>query len=360
MMEPKWVLSMGVCASSGGMFNNYAIVQGVDQIVPVDVYAPGCPPGPETLMHAILTLHEKVRTNDITRRPDRWTPGDAGGPGRRSLAGDTDDGRTHRRKESLGMDPGSSRRRASGHSQAQPRHRPQRGRAAVTGAAEAAGRPRIRDAGDRGPAEHRTGPLDSGGGGHAPGRPVQEIVFPTREQYLPVVQGYRDDGFEMCIDLCGVDYLTHFNRHLPDGVPPERFEVVVNLLSLSTARRVRLRVQLPESDLEVASIFDVYPGVEAMEREAFDMFGIIFDGPSGSDPDPDARGLGGPSPAQGLRGGSGACAVQRCPGTEMTDPTSNTPEDGVDGTDAPALPATERRSLRPRGRATRTPHSPPP
>ena len=68
MMEPKWVLSMGVCASTGGMFNNYAIVQGVDQIVPVDVYAPGCPPPPQTLMHAILTLHEKVRTDDITRR----------------------------------------------------------------------------------------------------------------------------------------------------------------------------------------------------------------------------------------------------------------------------------------------------
>jgi NADH-quinone oxidoreductase subunit B len=50
------------------MFNNYAIVQGVDQIVPVDVYAPGCPPGPETLLHAILTLHEKVRTGEITRR----------------------------------------------------------------------------------------------------------------------------------------------------------------------------------------------------------------------------------------------------------------------------------------------------
>ncbi|EQD30607.1 NADH:ubiquinone oxidoreductase, 20 kDa subunit, partial [mine drainage metagenome] len=68
MMEPKWVISMGVCASTGGMFNNYAIVQGVDQIVPVDVYAPGCPPTPETLMHAILTLHEKVRTEAITRR----------------------------------------------------------------------------------------------------------------------------------------------------------------------------------------------------------------------------------------------------------------------------------------------------
>ncbi len=70
MMEPKWVLSMGVCASTGGMFNNYAIVQGVDQIVPVDVYAPGCPPGPETLMHAIFTLHELIQTGELTKRRD--------------------------------------------------------------------------------------------------------------------------------------------------------------------------------------------------------------------------------------------------------------------------------------------------
>ncbi len=68
MMEPKWVISMGVCASSGGMFNNYAIVQGVDQVVPVDVYAPGCPPGPETLMHAILTLHDNIQSGELTRR----------------------------------------------------------------------------------------------------------------------------------------------------------------------------------------------------------------------------------------------------------------------------------------------------
>src|SRR5881275_2409161 len=68
MMEPKWVISMGVCASSGGMFNNYAIVQGVDQVVPVDVYAPGCPPGPETLMHAILTLYGLIERGELTQQ----------------------------------------------------------------------------------------------------------------------------------------------------------------------------------------------------------------------------------------------------------------------------------------------------
>jgi len=75
MMEPKWVISMGVCASSGGMFNNYAIVQGVDQVVPVDVYAPGCPPTPETLLHAIETLHGLIETDEIMRRRDETGAG---------------------------------------------------------------------------------------------------------------------------------------------------------------------------------------------------------------------------------------------------------------------------------------------
>ena len=65
MPGPKWVLSMGACASSGGMFNNYAIVQGVDHIIPVDIYLPGCPPRPEMLMDAILKLHEQISNTKL-------------------------------------------------------------------------------------------------------------------------------------------------------------------------------------------------------------------------------------------------------------------------------------------------------
>jgi NADH-quinone oxidoreductase subunit B len=71
MPEPKWVLAMGVCASSGGMFNNYAIVQGVDHIVPVDMYLPGCPPRPEMLMDAILKLHHKIMNEPLGPKRER-------------------------------------------------------------------------------------------------------------------------------------------------------------------------------------------------------------------------------------------------------------------------------------------------
>lgn len=106
----------------------------------------------------------------------------------------------------------------------------------------------------------------------------QKVLFVDRDKYVAVVKALVGDGFDVCVDLTGVDYLTHVHRALPAGIVAERFEVVVNLLSLEKRARVRLRVQVPESDPVLSSLFDLHPGTEAHERETFDMFGISFDG----------------------------------------------------------------------------------
>jgi len=102
------------------------------------------------------------------------------------------------------------------------------------------------------------------------------MCFPTRDQYYALVKSFKDDGFEMCVDVCGVDYLEHPERELPEGVVATRFEVVTNLLSLFKRQRVRIRVQAGDDAPEVDSLFTLYPGTEALERETFDMFGVLF------------------------------------------------------------------------------------
>ena len=104
----------------------------------------------------------------------------------------------------------------------------------------------------------------------------QVVLHPSRAQYVGVVRALLDEGYEMCVDLTATDYLLMPQRELPDGVAAERFEVVVNLLSLSARQRIRLRVQVPVDDPSIDSLFDFHPGTEAMEREVFDMFGITF------------------------------------------------------------------------------------
>ena len=105
----------------------------------------------------------------------------------------------------------------------------------------------------------------------------QVVVHTTRDQYVTVVKAALDDGYEMCIDLTAVDYLAYPGRSVPEGVVAERFELVVNLLSMTAKARLRIRVQVPDSDATMPTLFDLYPGTEALEREVYDMFGIVFD-----------------------------------------------------------------------------------
>ena len=104
----------------------------------------------------------------------------------------------------------------------------------------------------------------------------QTVVHVPTSGYLALIKALIADGYVMLVDLCGVDYLTHPGRALPTGVVAERFEVVVNLLDIEHRRRLRVRVQVPEQEPVIPSLFDLHPGSEAMEREAYDMFGISF------------------------------------------------------------------------------------
>jgi NADH-quinone oxidoreductase subunit C len=120
--------------------------------------------------------------------------------------------------------------------------------------------------------DHLQGAPTSGG-------PGQICVYPSRDGYRALVADLRQQGYTSCVDVTAADYLTHPGRSaLPAGVVPERFEVVALLLSFERKDRLRVRVQVPEHDAVVASLYDIHPGSEAMEREVFDMFGIAFDG----------------------------------------------------------------------------------
>lgn len=106
----------------------------------------------------------------------------------------------------------------------------------------------------------------------------QAVLHPTREQYSDVMCRLADDGYTVAIDVTAVDYLAFAGRVLPATIAPERFEVVVNLLDMINRRRIRIRVQVPEHDAHVPSLFELHPGTEAFEREVYDMFGIEFTG----------------------------------------------------------------------------------
>ena len=106
----------------------------------------------------------------------------------------------------------------------------------------------------------------------------QDVLHAPRDQWIHVAKALRDEGFTVCLDVTAVDYLTARSRLLPEGVAPERFEVVATFLSFERRERVRVRTQVPDADPRLASLFEWFPGTDTPEREVYDMFGIVFEG----------------------------------------------------------------------------------
>ena len=106
----------------------------------------------------------------------------------------------------------------------------------------------------------------------------QRVVLVPRDRYVDVMKKLADDSFDLLVDLTAVDYSQMPDRVVGADVAPERFEIVVNLTSMQRRERLRVRVQVPENDAQVPTLFDLHPGTEALEREVYDMFGITFAG----------------------------------------------------------------------------------
>jgi NADH-quinone oxidoreductase subunit C len=126
------------------------------------------------------------------------------------------------------------------------------------------------DAGDTGETTRHGVPMTTSRG--------QDVLHPSRDDLVATAEALFEEGYWVCVDLTAVDYLNDPRRELPVSVQPERFELVVGLLNHTERRRVRLRVQVPGADPVVPSLISIYPGVDALEREVFDLFGIAFDG----------------------------------------------------------------------------------
>ncbi|MFP5259932.1 MAG: NADH-quinone oxidoreductase subunit NuoB, partial [Acidobacteriota bacterium] len=263
MSDPKWVISMGSCSNSGGMYDVYSVVQGSDQILPVDVYIPGCPPRPEAVFEGLLLLQRKIAAGEKPTRPVLHLPGGSQG-GREDFLVDGES----KCRDTRG--PGYAGIPIRGTAATEPFFRDSRVEVmwtppapglTLTPAQEALAADLTAAFGD-----------DVRLTGEAGDMPTYAVT-PTRiPEVLANLKHDAPTRFERLEDLTAIDETARRDR------PGHEATAVYTLTSLSAATMVRLTCALPSRDAALPSVTGVWPSANWYEREAAEMFGLRFDG----------------------------------------------------------------------------------
>jgi NADH dehydrogenase I D subunit len=263
MPEPKWVISMGSCSNCGGMYDVYSVVQGIDQILPVDVYIPGCPPRPEAVLQSIVLLQEKVKSEKPTRSVLHLSGGTQGSQSPILVDGST------KARDSRG--PGYNGTPLRGTSVTPPRFWESRSDLMWTPTAH-----RIELSERDKSLAQVLGERFGGAVQQAPHTSDMLTFYVDQPRVKEVLRFLKTEArpkFRRLDDLTAIDESARRER---GGYPD--YTLVYHLLSYESASRIRLKVALQGKDPVALTITDIWPSANWYEREVFDMFGIRFEG----------------------------------------------------------------------------------
>jgi NADH-quinone oxidoreductase subunit B/C/D len=263
MAEPKWVISMGSCSNCGGMYDVYSVVQGIDQILPVDVYIPGCPPRPEAVLQGLVMLQKKIETESPARSIFHLKGGSQG-----SIKPILVDDRTKSRDP---RGPGMEGTAIRGTSAVPPEFRDSRSDLMWT--------PPPRQI-ELNPSDHNLARVLGAQFGDAVAAlaPTSDMLTlqVAENRFKDVLRYLKTEAtpkYQRLDDMTAIDESA---RRQPQNFPD--YTMVYHLLSFDAASRLRLKVPLQGQDPVTRSITDIWPSANWYEREVFDLMGIRFEG----------------------------------------------------------------------------------